>query len=144
MVGIFTVQRLTAEIKLSAAKSVAIVAGLVFCEGLWALWSLSSGFGLYRFVVNASVLGLIAAPLLLAGSRIGYWYALVDMTFNAIWSAASLTILVWVEFYKLSTGGPVGDGLESGLMIVVIFGLPISWLAVRLLRSEDVRIKFNV
>jgi hypothetical protein len=142
--GFFSVQRLTAEVKLSAAASVAIVAGLVFLEGVLAIWSMFFGLGQFRFVANLGILGLIGAPLLLAGSRIGYWFALIDMTLNAIFSVASLTVVVWLAWYNLTTGGRVGGAPEPGLLINVLVALPITWLAVRLLRSADVRRKFNV
>jgi hypothetical protein len=143
-VGIFPVQRLTAEVKLSAATCLAIVAALVFAGGLFGLYNTLYDLTHFRFVYSLEMLGLVGGPLLLVGSRIGYWFSLLVMTMNTIVGVASLTFVVWAFSYKFVSGESPSGIPGSVLIPILLTVLPISWLAVRVLRSPDVRSTFGL
>ena len=142
--GIFPVQRLTAEVKLSAAISLAIVAALVFASGLFGHYVTLFDLTHFRFVYSLDMLGLIGGPLLLVGSRLGYWYSLIVMTMNTIVGIASLTFVIWASSYKFFSGETATGIPASVLILILLITLPISWLAIRVLRSPDVRSKFGL
>jgi hypothetical protein len=142
--GIFPVQRLKEEVKMSAAATVMVVATLVFIEGLMALWSMLSGLTQLRFVFQLEVLGLIGGPLLLMGSRLGYWYSLINMTANAIFCIAYFGLAVCIDWLKFWNSGLMTGSVDLGTPVLFLsITVLLLWL-VRVLRGAEVQSKFRL
>lgn len=142
--GIFPVQLLKREVKLSSAAAVTLTATVVFAEGLWALWSMLVGFTQFHFGFQFSSFGLIGGPLLLVGSKLGYWYSLIDMTANAILCFAFFTFLVWVDWYKFWNAGLAWGSVDFGGPILLLALTLLALWSIRVLRSADVQRKFGL
>jgi hypothetical protein len=142
--GIFPVQRLKEEIKISAAAMIMLVAALVFIDGLMALWIMLTGFAQFQFVFQFSVFGLIGGPLLLVGSRLGYWYSLIDMTANAILCTAYFMLFVCVEWLKFWNAGLISGSVDLGLPMLFLGFTALSMWSVRILRSAEVQSKIGL
>jgi hypothetical protein len=140
--GIFPIQLLKREVKLSAAAAVAVIATLVFIEGLWALWSMLLGATQFHLGFQFALFGLIGGPLLLVGSKLGYWYSLIDMTANAIICTASLTFMLWVDLFQSTSNDPNREPIVLGWTAVTAAATFLTLWSVRVLRSADVRSKF--
>lgn len=142
--GIFPIPLLKRDVKLSAAAAIAVVATLVFFEGLWALWSMLIGFTQFHFGFQFAILGLIGGPLLLVGSKIGYWYSLIDMTANAIICTASLTFMLWVDLFQFTSSDPNRGPIILGWTAFTAAATFLTIWSVRMLRSAEVRSKFDL
>jgi hypothetical protein len=137
--GVFPIQRLKQEVKLSAAGSVIIVATLVFAQGVFNLWMLLLGATVFQLELGIGILGLIGGPLLVLGSRVGYWITLIVMTANAIGGVAFLSWMMVLAWYKfMGLGAPWGPE-NAGLFALLFLALLVAFWAVRELRSTDVQ-----
>ena len=141
--SISLMQLLRREVKLSTAAAVAIIATLVFIEGLWALWTMLVGFTQFHFGFQFAIFGLIGGPLLLVGSKFGYWYSLIDMTANAILCFASFTCLVWVVLFKVLSADPAWGPVDLGGPILLLALTVVALWSIRVLRSADVQNKYG-
>jgi hypothetical protein len=142
--GIFPVQRLKEEVRIPAAATIIVVAALVFIEGLMALWTTLIGFAQFHFIFQLGVFGLIGGPLLLVGSRLGYWYSLIDMTANAILCTAYFMLSVCVDWLKFWNAGLISGSVDLGLPMIFLAFIALSMWSVRVLRSAEVQSKFGL
>jgi hypothetical protein len=142
--GIFPIQRLKEEVRMSAAATVIVVAALVFIEGLIALWSILSGLTQLHFVFQMEILGLIGGPLLLMGSRLGYWYSLINMTANAIFCVAYFELFVCIDWLKFWNSGLMSGYFDFSMpALFLAITVLLLWL-VRVLRGAEVQTKFGL
>ena len=141
--GIFPIQLLKREVKLSAAAAVAVIATLVFLEGLWALWSMLVEATQFHFGFQFALFGLIGGPLLLVGSKVGYWYSLIDMTANTILCVAAFTFFVCLDWFKFWSAGLTWGAVDpTGPVFFLALALVGLW-SIRALRSAAVQTKFR-
>jgi hypothetical protein len=142
--GVFPVHRLKEEVKMSATATVMVVAVLVFIEGLIGLWSMLSGLTQLRFVFQLEVLGLIGGPLLLMGSRLGYWYSLINLTASAIFCTAYFALFAFIDWLKFWNAGLAMGSVDFSMPMLFLAITVLLLFLLRVLRGAEVQSKFGL